>query len=63
MTQGADTGIVRKKDKGILCRGYNVDMEEHGRIWHDQRTVRRVCLRHRISVEESGRADLSEDLG
>lgn len=38
--------------------------QSHGRTWYNQGTVRRrACLEHRMSVEESGRADLSEDLG
>lgn len=61
MIQKADTGIVRKKTRAFYAEG--TTWVKLGRTWHDQRRVRRACLGQRMTVEESGRADLSEDLG
>ena len=62
MIQKTDTVVGGKK------QGLSVQKEphgqSHGRTWRSQGTVRsKACLEHRMSVEESGRADLSEDLG
>ena len=51
----------QEKGKGILCRGNNM-----GKVMGEPGLIREQGgegLGHRLNVEESGRAHLSEDLG